>query len=135
VTHLPSDRILPASARLALPSRALLRRPRRMGRRAALLGGLGLVAFAVGAIAGGRGDDPRAAIARKFARAWERSDYAAMHALLSAPARKRATVRRRSPNARVRTVTGRRYTPSRPLTGFGTPVRTPRTVAVAAAAS
>jgi cell division protein FtsI/penicillin-binding protein 2 len=53
-----------------------------------------LAAFAVGAFVGGRGEDPRETTAREFTAAWARGDYAAMHALLTADARRRAPLKR-----------------------------------------
>jgi len=53
-----------------------------------------LVAFIAGAAVGGGGDDPRRSTARTFAEAWARSDYAAMHALLTPAAQRRVPLER-----------------------------------------
>ncbi|MEO8688250.1 MAG: penicillin-binding transpeptidase domain-containing protein [Solirubrobacteraceae bacterium] len=70
--------------------------PRRRS-RAARLAPLAIVAvgaFAVGAYVGLRHEPAEATVARRWASAWERGDYRAMHALLSARARKRASLER-----------------------------------------
>jgi peptidoglycan glycosyltransferase len=65
--------------------------------RASRLAPLAIVAvgaFSVGIVVGVRHEPAQAAVARKWASAWERGDYQAMHALLSERARKRASLKR-----------------------------------------
>src|SRR5215210_5943024 len=90
---------------MATPTRSAHRSPaappvrRRRRRRvvwkrfAPLLLTAGL-AFATGAAVGAGDEDPRRTTAERFVAAWERSDYAAMHALLTPEARKAIGVRR-----------------------------------------
>ena len=65
-----------------------------MWTRLAPLVAAAVVAFIAGAAIGGGGDDPRRSTARAFAAAWERSDYAAMHALLTREAQRRVPLER-----------------------------------------
>ena len=58
-------------------------------RRLAPLAALAALAFLAGAVLGGRHVPSEQRVARSFAAAWERGDYAAMHSLLSAAARRR----------------------------------------------
>jgi peptidoglycan glycosyltransferase len=74
------------------PSRTGRRRARTL--RLAPLALVALVAFAAGAVVGLRHETAQAAVARKWAAAWERGDYRAMHALLSERARRRTTLKR-----------------------------------------
>ncbi len=69
-------------------------RRRAMWTRLAPLVVAAVVAFIAGAAIGGRGDDPRRTTARTFAEAWEHSDYAAMHALLTPAAQRRVPLAR-----------------------------------------
>jgi penicillin-binding protein A len=65
--------------------------------RASRLAPLAIVAvgaFGVGVAVGVRHEPAQAAVARKWASAWERGDYRAMHALLSERAQKRASLKR-----------------------------------------
>jgi penicillin-binding protein A len=65
--------------------------------RASRLAPLAIVAvgaFGVGVVVGVRHEPAQAAVARKWASAWERGDYRAMHALLSERAQKRASLKR-----------------------------------------
>ncbi|HEX8105227.1 MAG TPA: penicillin-binding transpeptidase domain-containing protein [Solirubrobacteraceae bacterium] len=72
------------------------RRPNRAGRRAiALAAAAALLALVAGLAIGANGGDERRAVVERFARAWERGDYAAMHKTLS----KRAAAR--TPTARL----------------------------------
>ena len=68
-------------------------RTRRLG-ALGLLAVVGLVAFAVGALAGGGGESEGARVAREFSAAWTRSDYRAMHDRLSADAKRRVSLDR-----------------------------------------
>ena len=90
------------------------RRPRAS--RLAPLALLAVVAFAAGAVAGQRHEPPALAIARQWAQAWSRGDYAAMHALLTKPAQRRASVARfvRTYRTAADTLTLRRVTAGRP---------------------
>ena len=69
-------------------------RPGRAGRRAVPLFAAALVALVAGMAVGARGGDERLEVAERFARAWERGDYAAMHATLTERAQARASVAR-----------------------------------------
>jgi peptidoglycan glycosyltransferase len=51
-------------------------------------------AFGVGTVVGSHHEPAGAAVARRWAAAWERGDYQAMHALLSDRARRRASLKR-----------------------------------------
>ena len=53
-----------------------------------------LIAFAAGALVGLRHEAAGTTVARKWAAAWERGDYPAMHAMLSDRARRRASLKR-----------------------------------------
>ena len=64
-----------------------------LGRRLAPLAALAAVAFAVGVLVGGTGDDPRRDTAQSFVDAWSRFDYAAMRGTLSPAALKRTSAR------------------------------------------
>ncbi|HVL95676.1 MAG TPA: penicillin-binding transpeptidase domain-containing protein [Solirubrobacteraceae bacterium] len=55
---------------------------------------LGVVAFGAGAYAGARHESPARGIATRFATAWERGDYAAMHAELAPRSRRRVPLAR-----------------------------------------
>jgi cell division protein FtsI/penicillin-binding protein 2 len=72
------------------------RRRRRRSRpeRFAPLAAIALLSLGVGVYAGARHEPAEASVARKWASSWERGDYASMHALLSADASKRASLRR-----------------------------------------
>jgi cell division protein FtsI/penicillin-binding protein 2 len=70
------------------------RRTRSRRARFAPLAIVAVVAFAVGAVVGLRHEPAGATVARRWAAAWERGDYAAMHALLSDRARHRASLER-----------------------------------------
>jgi len=52
------------------------------------------LAFATGAAIGAGNEDPRRTTAQRFVAAWARSDYAAMHAMLTPEARDAIGVRR-----------------------------------------
>jgi penicillin-binding protein A len=82
----------PGSA--AAGSRPRTGRRRSRAARLAPLAIVAVLAFAAGAVLGLRHEPAQAAVARKWAAAWERGDYAAMHALLSDRARRRATLER-----------------------------------------
>jgi peptidoglycan glycosyltransferase len=69
-------------------------RRRALSRRLAPLAGAALLAFAGGAAVGSGNEDPRQSTARTFAEAWARSDFAAMHALLTPEARTRVPLER-----------------------------------------
>jgi peptidoglycan glycosyltransferase len=70
------------------------RRARSRRARFAPLAIVAVVAFAAGAVVGLRHEPAGATVARRWAAAWERGDYAAMHALLSDRARHRASFER-----------------------------------------
>jgi peptidoglycan glycosyltransferase len=70
------------------------RRTRSRRARFAPLAIVAVVAFAVGTVVGLRHEPAGATVARRWAAAWERGDYAAMHALLSDRARHRASLER-----------------------------------------
>jgi cell division protein FtsI/penicillin-binding protein 2 len=76
-------------------------------RRAFPLAGLAALALALGLYVGSRQEDPGRRAAERFARAYERGDFRAMHAALAPTARRRASVRRlqRSYGAVARTAT------------------------------
>jgi cell division protein FtsI/penicillin-binding protein 2 len=59
-----------------------------------MLGAGAVIAFVVGAVAGARHDSAERELAASFAAAWERGDYAQMHALLAEPERSRINLRR-----------------------------------------
>src|SRR3954447_8667939 len=82
----------PGSAGAATPPSSGRRRSRAS--RLAPLVMLAVVAFIAGAVVGLRHEPAQAAVARHWGAAWERGDYAAMHGLLSARARRRTTLRR-----------------------------------------
>ena len=87
---------MPAPHRSALLSTTPShRRPRRRLDRLALpVGVAALLAFALGAVAGGRSTTPGEQTAERFAAAWARNDHAQMHALLSEPAKRRTSLMR-----------------------------------------
>ena len=72
----------------------LERRRRLIHRALPFVGALALVAFAAGVFVGARVESHDVGVARDFTRAWERRDYAAMHALLSPQAQARWSVAR-----------------------------------------
>ena len=65
------------------------RRASARGRRAAPLLALAMLAVVAGAVVGARHSPQDQLVAQSFVRAWEREDYAAMHALISPGARRR----------------------------------------------
>jgi penicillin-binding protein A len=67
---------------------------RRRLRRLIPVGLLAVGAFAGGMVAGGSHESAERRLAARFAAAWERGDYAAMHALLTPAARERTPLRR-----------------------------------------
>jgi cell division protein FtsI/penicillin-binding protein 2 len=67
---------------------------RRSHRRLAALAAVAAVAFTAGTVAGARHEPSERRLAASFAAAWERGDYAAMHALLGDGARRRTSLRR-----------------------------------------
>jgi penicillin-binding protein A len=90
--------------------------------RASRLAPLAIVAvgaFSVGAVVGRQHEPAEAAVARKWATAWERGDYRAMHALLSDRAKKRASVERfvRTYRQAAETVTLSKVRAGRPRRG------------------
>jgi peptidoglycan glycosyltransferase len=77
------------------PSPAPAKRRQRSRRaRFAPLAIVALAAFAVGTVVGMGHEPEGATVARRWATAWERGDYAAMHAMLSDRARRRASLKR-----------------------------------------
>ena len=78
-------------ARPAPPRR---RRRRSRPERFAPLAAVALLALGVGVYVGAKHEPAAASVARDWAAAWERGDYASMHALLSDDARKRASLKR-----------------------------------------
>jgi hypothetical protein len=70
------------------------RRKRSRPERFAPLAAAALIAFAVGGYLGAKHEAAGAVVARQWAAAWERGDYAAMHGLLSHAARKRTGLER-----------------------------------------
>jgi hypothetical protein len=70
------------------------RRTRSRRARFAPLAIVALIAFAAGALVGLRHEAAGTTVARKWAAAWERGDYPAMHAMLSDRARRRASLKR-----------------------------------------
>jgi penicillin-binding protein A len=73
------------------------RPPARRRSRASRLAPLAIIAaaaFGVGAVVGLNHESAGATVARQWAKAWERGDYSAMHALLSDGARRRASLKR-----------------------------------------
>jgi len=70
------------------------RRSRRRTVRLFPLLALALVAFVAGAVVGLRHEPEGEGVAKRWAAAWARGDYAAMHALLSDTARRRASLKR-----------------------------------------
>src|SRR5215207_9226645 len=81
---------------MSRPRPAPPRRRRRRSRpeRFAPLAAVAVISLAVGIYFGARHEPAAASVARQWAAAWERGDYASMHALLSDDARKRATLKR-----------------------------------------
>src|SRR4051812_37774264 len=68
-------------------------RRRRLTHRALpALSGLALVALLTGVVVGAGADSAAESTARRFAAAWERGDYTAMHSLLSAESQARFKV-------------------------------------------
>jgi peptidoglycan glycosyltransferase len=106
---------MPAARR---PPRSSLTPAQRRSRpsRLAPLALLAVVAFAAGTVAGQRHEPPSRAVARQWAQAWSRGDYAAMHALLTKTAQRRASVGRfvRTYRTAADTLTLRRVTAGRP---------------------
>ncbi len=96
MTHLESDRRVPSPPRPALLSSAprRTRRRDRLARHGVPLIAAAVLAFVAGAAVGSRALEPGQRVAERFAKAWERGDHVAMHALLSRRARRRASVRR-----------------------------------------
>ena len=78
------------------PRPAPPRRRRRRSRpeRFAPLAAVALLALGVGVYVGAKHEPAAASVARDWAAAWERGDYASMHALLSDDARERASLKR-----------------------------------------
>ncbi len=73
-------------------SRSDVERRRRLMRRGLpLLAGAGVLALAVGLVAGGGPCAAERATATRFATAWAHGDYARMYALLDGPARASTT--------------------------------------------
>jgi Penicillin binding protein transpeptidase domain/NTF2-like N-terminal transpeptidase domain/Penicillin-binding Protein dimerisation domain len=70
------------------------RRKRSRPERLAPLAAAALIAFGVGMYAGAKHEAAGAAVARQWAAAWQRGDYARMHGLLSDASRKRASLKR-----------------------------------------
>jgi cell division protein FtsI/penicillin-binding protein 2 len=90
--HTLAVTITPGSPTAAAPS-ATGRRRSRASRLAPLVI-LAVVAVVAGAVVGLRHEPAQAAVARKWAAAWERGDYPVMYALLSPSAHKRTTIQR-----------------------------------------
>src|SRR4051794_23800566 len=90
--HTLAVTITPGSATAA--ARPANGRRRSRASRVAPLVIVAVVAFGAGAVVGLRHEPAQAAVARKWAAAWERGDYAAMYALLSPSARKRTSIQR-----------------------------------------
>ena len=84
---------MPAARLSPRASRVPARRGPRLSRLAPLAG-LALVALVAGALIGQRHEPPGRAVALKWAEAWSRGDYPAMHALLTERARRRASLER-----------------------------------------
>jgi len=80
-------------ARVAGPPPWRRRRPVAWARLAPLLAAA-FAAFVAGVAVGASSEDPRRAAAQEFVDAWARSDYAAMHALLTPEDRQRVPLRR-----------------------------------------
>ena len=70
------------------------RRRRSRPERFAPLAAAALVALSAGVYVGAKHEPAGKAVARQWANAWERGDYAEMHALLTTPARNRASLKR-----------------------------------------
>jgi len=70
------------------------RRKRSRPERFAPLAAAALIAFGVGVYLGAKHEPAAAGVARQWAAAWERGDYAAMHGLLSSTARDRTSLKR-----------------------------------------
>jgi peptidoglycan glycosyltransferase len=70
------------------------RRKRSRPERFAPLAAAALIAFGVGGYLGAKHEPAAAGVARQWAAAWERGDYAEMHGLLSDSARKRTSLKR-----------------------------------------
>ena len=70
------------------------RRKRSRPERFAPLAAAALIAFGVGVYLGAKHEPAAAGVARQWAAAWERGDYAEMHGLLSDSARKRTSLKR-----------------------------------------
>ncbi len=113
---MPASRLSPLAVRAPARRRGS-RRPRSS--RLLLLGALALLAFGAGAVAGLRHEPPERAIARRWAAAWSRGDYAAMHALLTQSARRRASLQRfqRTYRQANDTLTLQRVSATRPRRG------------------
>src|SRR5688500_14042317 len=89
----------PVSPRVPTPLTGAGRRARRRRAGAGVhrfvaLAVLAAAAFAAGTVAGARHEPSERRLVASFAAAWERGDYAAMHAMLAEPARRRAPLRR-----------------------------------------
>jgi peptidoglycan glycosyltransferase len=95
----PYPQRFPVTVRSPLPDpsapqpRSLLPRPPARGRsagsrRLAVLGAVAGASLIAGLVVGGRHEPSERTLAASWARAWERSDYAAMHALLSPEAQR-----------------------------------------------
>jgi peptidoglycan glycosyltransferase len=95
------------------------RRRRSRPERFAPLAAVALIALGVGIYMGARHETAAAAVARQWAAAWERGDYAVMHGLLSDAARRRASLKRfvRTYREAAETVTLRRLTTAGPHEG------------------
>jgi penicillin-binding protein A len=99
-----------------VPGRPPSRRRSSRRRRLAPLLALAVAAFAAGLAAGSRHEPSERRVAARFAAAWERGDYAAMHALLSDDARRDVSLRRfgRAYRRAARTATLSELTTSAP---------------------
>ena len=97
------------------------RRRRSRAERLAPLALLALSAFGLGTYVGIRHEPAGASVARQWAAAWERGDYAEMHGLLSDAARRRASLRRfvRTYREAGETVTLRKLTADGPREADG----------------
>ena len=70
------------------------RLPAPLGAAGRLLAAVAGAAFLAGTMVGARHEPSERRVAERFAGAWERGDYAAMHALLSDAARRRTSLAR-----------------------------------------